>query len=89
MTALARRNVPAARIVTADATEIEFPAGGFDAIVSFFGQTMYWSNFGPERYRRLLAETGFRIEREGVVGGGFAGAEADEEIPPILLAGRL
>ena len=49
MTALARRNVPAARIVTGDATQIEFPAGGFDAIVSFFGQTMYWSNFGPER----------------------------------------
>lgn len=134
MTALASRNVPAARIVTGDATEIEFPAGGFDAIVSFyaifhvpredhpdlfrrfarwlrpgglllvtvaakddgpgytedgfFGQTMYWSNFGPERYRRLLAETGFRIEREGVVGGGFAGAEADEETHPILLAVR-
>ena len=36
MTALAGSNVPAARFVTADATEIEFPPGSFDAIVSFY-----------------------------------------------------
>ncbi len=134
MTALARRNVPSARIVTADATQIDFPPGSFDGIVSFyavfhvprqdhpelfrrfarwlrpgglllvtvaarddgpgyteddfFGQTMYWSNFGPAAYRRFLAEAGFRIEREGVIGGGFAGAEAQEEVHPILLAVR-
>ena len=132
MTALARRNVPSARFVTADATEIEFPPGSFDGIVSFyaifhvpredhpdlfrrfarwlgpggvllvtvaakddgpgyteddfFGQTMYWSNFGPSSYKRFLAEAGFRIEREGVVGGGFSDVEAAEEIHPILLA---
>ena len=66
MTGLARGNVPAARFVTADATEIEFPPGSFDAIVSFYAI--------------------FPIEREGVVGGGFAGVEAAEEIHPIFLA---
>lgn len=66
MTGLARGNVPAARFVTADATEIEFPPGSFDAIVSFYAI--------------------FRIEREDVVGGGFAGVEAAEEIHPLFLA---
>ena len=66
MTGLARGNVPAARFVTADATEIEFPPGSFDAIVSFYAI--------------------FPIEREDVVGGGFAGVEAAEEIHPLFLA---
>ena len=46
----------------------------------FFGETMYWSNFGPETYRKFLTETGFRIEQEGVVGGGFRSVEAPEGV---------
>ena len=132
MIALARKNAPDAEFVTADVMEIDLPAGGFDAIVSFyavfhisrehhldlfrrfarwlrpgglllvtlaekddgpgyteeafFGATMYWSNFGPSTYRKLLAEAGFRIEREGVVRGGYDGVEAQEEVHPIYLA---
>ena len=33
----------------------------------FFGETMYWSNFGPSTYEKFLTETGFQIEREGIV----------------------
>lgn len=44
----------------------------------FFGETMYWSNFGPATYRTFLAETGFQVEQEGIVGGGFGSVEAPD-----------
>lgn len=44
----------------------------------FFGETMYWSNFGPATYRKFLTETGFQVEQEGIVGGGFGSVEAPE-----------
>lgn len=46
----------------------------------FFGGTMYWSNFGPSTYREFLTETGFRIEQEGIVGGGFGSVEVPEGV---------
>ena len=52
----------------------------------FFGETMYWSNFGPSTYEKFLAETGFQIEREGIVGGGYESADALEEIHPFFFA---
>ena len=52
----------------------------------FFGETMYWSNFGPSTYKKLLTETGFQIEQEGIVGGGFGSADAPEEIHPFFFA---
>ena len=36
MIALAKKNVPTAKFVIADVMETEFPAGRFDAIVSFY-----------------------------------------------------
>ena len=134
MIALAGKNVPSARFAIADVMEADFPAAGFDAIVSFyaifhiprqdhpdlfdrffrwlrpgglllvtvamhddgpgyteddfFGETMYWSNFGPETYRKILAETGFEIEQDGVVGAGLTSVDALEEVHPFFFAVR-
>jgi len=52
----------------------------------FFGETMYWSNFGPSTYEKFLAETGFQIEQEGIVGGGYESVDAPEEIHPFFFA---
>ena len=54
----------------------------------FFGETMYWSNFGPSTYRKLLAETGFWIEQEGIAGAGLASVDAQEEVHPFFFAVR-
>ena len=54
----------------------------------FLGGTMYWSNFGPSTYKNFLAETGFRLEQEGIVGGGFRRADALDEIHPFFFAVR-
>ena len=54
----------------------------------FFGGTMYWSNFGPSTYKRLLTETGFQIEQSGIVGGGFGSVDVPEEIHPFFFAVR-
>ena len=52
----------------------------------FFGETMYWSNFGPSTYKKFLAETGFQIEQEGIVGGGYESVDAPEEVHPFFFA---
>ena len=52
----------------------------------FFGETMYWSNFGPSTYEKFLTETGFQIEQEGIVGGGYESADALEEVHPFFFA---
>lgn len=134
MIAAARQNVPSARFIQADVMEADFPAAGFDAIVSFYaifhilrqkhrelfrrffrwlrpgglllvtvarhddgpgyteddflGETMYWSNFGPDTYRKILAETGFAIEQDGVVGAGLTSADTAEEVHPFFFAVR-
>ena len=56
----------------------------------FFGETMYWSNFGPTTYRKFLTETGFQVEQEGIVGGGFGSVEAPdgEGVHPFFCAVR-
>jgi SAM-dependent methyltransferase len=55
---------------------------------NFYGVTMYWSNFGLEVYRDILKRTGFRIEREGIVGHGYDNAEASEEVHPFIFCVR-
>ena len=52
----------------------------------FCGGTMYWSNFGPSTYKKFLTETGFQIEQEGIVGGGFGSVDAPEEVHPFFFA---
>ena len=54
----------------------------------FFGETMYWSNFGPSTYRKLLADSGFRIDQEGIAGAGFASVDALEEVHPFFFTVR-
>ena len=47
---------------------------------------MYWSNFGPSTYEKFLTETGFQVEQEGIVGGGYESEDALEEIHPFFFA---
>ena len=54
----------------------------------FFGETMYWSNFGPDTYRKILAEIGFEVEQEGIVGGGRTDVEGQTEVHPFFFAVR-
>ena len=54
----------------------------------FFGETMFWSNFGPGTYRKILAETGFEIEQEGIVGGGIADVDGQKEAHPYFFSIR-
>lgn len=54
----------------------------------FFGETMYWSNFGPGTYRKILAETGFGIEREGIVAGGRTDVDGQKEVHPFFFSIR-
>lgn len=54
----------------------------------FFGETMYWSNFGPGTYRKMLAESGFRIEQEGIAGGGRTDVDGQKEVHPYFSAKR-
>jgi len=54
----------------------------------FFGGTMYWSNFGPSTYEKLLTDTGFQIEQEGIAGGGFGSVDEPEEVHPFFFAVR-
>jgi cyclopropane fatty-acyl-phospholipid synthase-like methyltransferase len=50
----------------------------------FFGATMYWSHYGLDDYRRMLAEIGFRVLATETLGHGYqAGAG---EAHPLLLA---
>ena len=53
MIALARKNVPAARFVTADVMEMEFRAASFDAIVSFYAIFHIPRQEHPELFRRF------------------------------------
>jgi SAM-dependent methyltransferase len=53
----------------------------------YLGTTMYWSNFGLEEYRRLLAEAGFTITVATSIGGGYKDPnEAPDERHPLVLA---
>lgn len=46
---------------------------------------MYWSYFGPQVYRRLAAEAGLAVEREGCIGHGYAATDARAERHPYLV----
>ncbi len=53
----------------------------------FFGETMYWSNFGLADYVAQLQETGFICLMTGGVGHGYqAGHETPGESHPLVLA---
>ena len=52
----------------------------------FFGETMYWSNFGPDEYRRLLRDAGFTIRSHGILGHGFEAPDVPEERHPFFFA---
>ena len=55
----------------------------------FFGETMFWSNYGMADYRRMLVEAGFELVSVSVTGGGWDedGPEGDAvEAHPLVLA---
>ncbi|MBC8507021.1 MAG: methyltransferase domain-containing protein [Anaerolineales bacterium] len=56
----------------------------------FFGETMYWSNFGLEDYQKLLTEIGFQLLESGALGHGFdADEDISEEHHPLIFAQRI
>lgn len=132
---LARANVPGGTFHHADIMTMDFAAGSFAAVVSFyaifhlprgehpellrrvhrwlrwggyllatvtqaaeaayteddfFGQTMYWSNFGLADYTEMLASLGFRLLQMPTSGHGYAAeAGAPPEVHPVILAQRV
>lgn len=53
----------------------------------FFGATMYWSNYGLDDYRRLLAEAGFSLVDLGTLDHGYyPEASSPAEQHPLVLA---
>ena len=53
----------------------------------FFGETMYWSNYGLTEYADILTDLGFSLLRTSAVGHGYSEAEeAPLEIHPLVFA---
>ena len=53
----------------------------------FFGVSMYWSNFGVDRYKDMLTAIGFQILKENQLGEGFNDdADKKKVIHPLILA---
>jgi cyclopropane fatty-acyl-phospholipid synthase-like methyltransferase len=53
----------------------------------FFGVEMFWSNFGMERYRVMLADAGLAIAEESMAGHGYGDAEGQKpEAHPLVFA---
>ena len=53
----------------------------------FFGETMYWSNYGLADYERILTGLGFRLLTTTTIGDGYSEAiEAPSEDHPLVLA---
>ena len=53
----------------------------------FFGETMYWSNYGLEDYSEILEGLGFRLLTTSSIGHGYAEAQdTPPETHPLVLA---
>jgi cyclopropane fatty-acyl-phospholipid synthase-like methyltransferase len=53
----------------------------------FFGETMFWSNYGLEAYKGILAGLGFRLLEVTSTGHGYGETYAgDDEHHPLILA---
>lgn len=52
----------------------------------FFGETMYWSNYGLSEYADLLTGLGFSLLETSTVGHGYAESEAPPEVHPLVFA---
>jgi cyclopropane fatty-acyl-phospholipid synthase-like methyltransferase len=52
----------------------------------FFGVEMYWSNFSPAEYARMLERSGFEIVEWGVLAHGYSDDELPPESHPLVLA---
>lgn len=53
----------------------------------FFGITMYWSNYGLEDYKKIIAGIGFTVLETTVVGHGYrGGVQASDERHPLIYA---
>jgi cyclopropane fatty-acyl-phospholipid synthase-like methyltransferase len=52
---LARRNVPAARFIVGDMTEVELAAGAYDAVCAFFSETHVPRHLHPALFARVRA----------------------------------
>ena len=52
----------------------------------FFGAEMYWSNFGIDAYRSMLADTGFTILGDETLGHGYGEGDHASEVHPLIFA---
>lgn len=52
----------------------------------FFGETMYWSNYGLTEYADILTGLGFTLLKTSAVGHGYAESETPPEIHPLVFA---
>ena len=53
----------------------------------FFGETMYWSNYGLEEYNEILAGLGFTLLRTSSIGHGYTEAQdTPPETHPLVFA---
>lgn len=52
----------------------------------FFDETMYWSNYGIDEYRTMLAEIGFSIVSEQELGHGYEDPTLMAENHPLVVA---
>jgi cyclopropane fatty-acyl-phospholipid synthase-like methyltransferase len=52
----------------------------------FFGVEMYWSNYGIDRYRPMLAECGFTVEHDKLLSHGYGDDGRPAETHPLVLA---
>ena len=53
----------------------------------FFGETMYWSNYGLDDYEDMLARIGFFLIEASTIGHGYSEAvDTPPEIHPLVFA---
>ena len=53
----------------------------------FHGVTMYWSNYGLDDYKEILAETGFRLLETSAMGHNYPEAhDTSDEHHPLVFA---
>ena len=50
----------------------------------YFGREMFWSNYGIDQYRRLLAETGFEVRDAGIIADDPATGVSPERHPVVF-----
>jgi ubiquinone/menaquinone biosynthesis C-methylase UbiE len=73
---LARRNVPEARLIKADMTELDLPESSFDAVCAFYSLT----HVPRGRHEELLRRIAVWLRRQGIFVASFGGTDNLSEV---------